>query len=349
MTATKCSIDISETWLPIAVYLQPWDAVAQAAPNPAESYVLTADPIYQDRFSFVANEALVGIYRAVCIDGDGVGVGTTYIYIKADDEGPYVNGSYHDCSQSSTLDAGVELKPSVLESLFSDGDIASLISQIQTVFENELDVGEATAVAIATATRDAILNRIVSGNHEAAGSVGALLTASADKAATAIATRDEILNRVIPGNHEVANSVGAKLAAAADANAVRDSILDRVVSGNHAVAGSVGELLSIAANIASNAETIRDAILDRVIEANHEVDGSVADLLSKSSDSATNADATRDAILERVLAGNHDGEGTVGALLQEILNIPRIGAGAFKHTNINNETKTATVEIETPE
>lgn len=64
------------------------------------------------------------------------------------------------------------LPNSTLTALFSDADVADLVNQIVAQFDGASDLPIAT---IASATRDAILDRLLSGNHDTVGTVGNVL------------------------------------------------------------------------------------------------------------------------------------------------------------------------------
>lgn len=67
------------------------------------------------------------------------------------------------------------LTSSVLASLFSDTDTTALVNAIIARVESDLDGADLSTAAIAVAVRNEILNRVLSGNHETAGTVGKVL------------------------------------------------------------------------------------------------------------------------------------------------------------------------------
>lgn len=69
----------------------------------------------------------------------------------------------------------MSLTSTVLGSLFSDTDTAALVNAIIARIESDLDGADLSTAAIAVAVRNEILNRVLSGNHETAGTVGKVL------------------------------------------------------------------------------------------------------------------------------------------------------------------------------
>jgi hypothetical protein len=67
------------------------------------------------------------------------------------------------------------LTSAVLGSLFTDTDTAALVNAIIARVESDLDGADLSTAAIAVAVRNEILNRVLSANHEVAGSVGKVL------------------------------------------------------------------------------------------------------------------------------------------------------------------------------
>ena len=72
-------------------------------------------------------------------------------------------------SQLAGLPAGIEA------ALANDGDATAFLQIIADKLASDLTASDLTAQAVAAATRDAVLNRVVAGNHDTAGSVGKLL------------------------------------------------------------------------------------------------------------------------------------------------------------------------------
>jgi hypothetical protein len=69
----------------------------------------------------------------------------------------------------------MSLTSAVLAALFSDTDTAALVDSIIARIETDLDGADVSVAAIAVAVRDAVLNRLLAGNHDTAGTVGKLL------------------------------------------------------------------------------------------------------------------------------------------------------------------------------
>lgn len=87
MASTVLLIDAIEEMAPVLLKLSATTG-ATGTPNPA-GYSLTAT---SEAWSYTATvpEALIGIFRAVAEDTDGLTVGVGYIWIVADDVGPYI-------------------------------------------------------------------------------------------------------------------------------------------------------------------------------------------------------------------------------------------------------------------
>lgn len=75
----------------------------------------------------------------------------------------------------SIVGSEMTLSSAVLAALFSDTDTAALVDAIIARIESDLDGADVSVAAIAVAVRDAILNRLLAGNHDTAGSVGKFL------------------------------------------------------------------------------------------------------------------------------------------------------------------------------
>ena len=108
------------------------------------------------------------------------------------------------------------LSSTVLTQLFADADVTDLVNQIAEKFDGVDDLPIAT---IAGAVRDAILNRVLAGNHDTAGTPGKILqdtltqaSASASSAATA-ATQSSSANSNSAAAKSAAESVDGKLSA----------------------------------------------------------------------------------------------------------------------------------------
>lgn len=69
----------------------------------------------------------------------------------------------------------MSLTSTVLGQLFSDTDTTALVNAIIARVESDLDGADLSTAAIAVAVRNEILNRVLSGNHETAGTVGKVL------------------------------------------------------------------------------------------------------------------------------------------------------------------------------
>lgn len=80
------------------------------------------------------------------------------------------------------------LPNSTLTALFSDADVADLVNQIIAQFDQAEDL---LPQQIAAATRDAILDRLLAGNHDTAGTVGNVLQ-FLDALISSRATEDQI-------------------------------------------------------------------------------------------------------------------------------------------------------------
>lgn len=106
------------------------------------------------------------------------------------------------------------LTTAVITALFSDTDIAGLVNTIIARIESDLDGADVSVVAIATAVRNAILDRIVATNHEVAGSVGKLLQnlVNADAAVSGRATPAQVLAQITAGLDAISTTALARFA-----------------------------------------------------------------------------------------------------------------------------------------
>ena len=75
--------------------------------------------------------------------------------------------------------------------LLNEGDGQALIAAIIARIESDLDPSDLSVSAIAGAVREAILDRVLTGNHDVAGSLGALIPALATELTTVIKSGEE--------------------------------------------------------------------------------------------------------------------------------------------------------------
>ena len=97
------------------------------------------------------------------------------------------------------------LSSAVLAALFSDTDTAALVTAIIERIEDDLDGADLSVAAIAVAVRDAILNRVLAGNHDTAGTAGRLIQ-NADAAVSTRASQTTVDD--VPTNSELATALG---------------------------------------------------------------------------------------------------------------------------------------------
>lgn len=72
--------------------------------------------------------------------------------------------------------AGLTALAGLIEAaLVDDGDATAFLQAVADKIAGDLTTGDVTAQAIASATRDAILNRVLNGNHDTAGTTGKIL------------------------------------------------------------------------------------------------------------------------------------------------------------------------------
>lgn len=86
-----------------------------------------------------------------------------------------VASAFNDKGNWAKAGDEMALTSSVLTSLFTDTDTAALVNAIIARVESDLDGADLSTAAIAVAVRNELLNRVLSGNHETAGSVGKIL------------------------------------------------------------------------------------------------------------------------------------------------------------------------------
>lgn len=96
------------------------------------------------------------------------------------------------------------LDSATLAALFSDTDTAALVDAIIARVEDDLDGSDLSVAAIAVAVRNEILNRLLAGNHDTDGSVGAFLQ-RLDAAVT---------SRLASGSYTAPDNAGISAAAA---------------------------------------------------------------------------------------------------------------------------------------
>lgn len=109
----------------------------------------------------------------------------------------------------SLVGSEMTLDSATLAALFSDTDTAALVDAIIARVEDDLDGSDLSVAAIAVAVRDAVLDRLLSGNHDTAGSVGAFLQ-QLDAA---------VSSRLASGSYTAPDNAGIYAAAAAAATA----------------------------------------------------------------------------------------------------------------------------------
>ena len=97
------------------------------------------------------------------------------------------------------------LSSAVLAALFSDTDTAALVTAIIERIEDDLDGADLSVAAIAVAVRDAILNRVLAGNHDTAGTAGRLIQ-NVDAAVSTRASQTTVDD--VPTNSELATALG---------------------------------------------------------------------------------------------------------------------------------------------
>lgn len=109
----------------------------------------------------------------------------------------------------SLVGSEMTLDSATLAALFSDTDTAALVDAIIARVEDDLDGADLSVAAIAVAVRNEILNRLLAGNHDTDGSVGAFLQ-RLDAAVT---------SRLASGSYTAPDNAGISAAAASAATA----------------------------------------------------------------------------------------------------------------------------------
>ena len=107
----------------------------------------------------------------------------------------------------ATIIAAIPSAADIEQAMLDDGDGQALIDGFLQFINANLDLPALELTAIANASRDAILNRILSGNHDVAGSPG--------EALQKIATAEEIADAVLDepaSEHTAAGTIGKLLA-----------------------------------------------------------------------------------------------------------------------------------------
>lgn len=109
----------------------------------------------------------------------------------------------------SLVGSEMTLDSATLSALFSDTDTAALVDAIIARVEDDLDGADLSVAAIAVAVRNEILNRLLAGNHDTDGSVGAYLQ-RLDATVT---------SRLASGSYTAPDNAGISAAAASAATA----------------------------------------------------------------------------------------------------------------------------------
>jgi hypothetical protein len=137
------------------------------------------------------------------------------------------------------------LSAAVLAALFSDTDTTALVNAIIARVESDLDGSDLSVAAIAnaaaTAARDAILNRVLAGNHDVVGSLGKLAqslpaygTVNTTTPPTVEAIADAVLDEATSG-HQTAGTAGKALTDAAAGGGGGGGVVRQITVNNRNV------------------------------------------------------------------------------------------------------------------
>lgn len=170
MANTIVKLDVVDDALPSVCRLA---ATPGATGSPAAAYLMSADSSNSWLFDITVSESLVGIFRVVIEDSDGLVVAAGYVYLQDDAATYYAVGDYLTCvTHSNSLQAQADVAAVANQITDLDADVAALASSITTLASNVSDVADnVTTVIDAIGTLQTTANNIAS----AVGAVNGLV------------------------------------------------------------------------------------------------------------------------------------------------------------------------------
>ena len=205
MATTIVKIDAPEWGTPVLAVVEDPDT-GLVAPN-AAGYVLSS--VSDWGYEISITEACVGIYRIVLQDGDGQTVGLLYVWIEADDAGPYYT---HDSYVTCQIARDAVSNASTALATYDPPTRAELTTDINSV----LALVSAAAIRAAVGLASANLDTQLSGISTSAGTGATQTTAAAIRAAIGLASAnlDTQLNTITTQTTAAAIRTALGLAAA---------------------------------------------------------------------------------------------------------------------------------------
>lgn len=157
----------------------------------------------------------------------------------------------------SALEGGrmaAALSSTVLTELFADADVTDLVNQIAAKFDAVDDLPIAT---IASAVRDAILNRILAGNHDTPGSVGKGLQDTLIQATSAASSASSASSSAATAATQASSAASSAATAATQSSAANAKLTTERLALIDGVAqkGTGSNTLATIADLINNLET----------------------------------------------------------------------------------------------
>lgn len=118
----------------------------------------------------------------------------------------------------------IDLAAAMEAAIINELDGTAVMQAIADLIASDMTTTDLTVAAIATACRDAILNRVLSGNHDTAGTPGKLLQ-NCDAPISNVPTVDEFNARTVPA---ASIATSTQTAAILDAVGVVDTVVDAI-------------------------------------------------------------------------------------------------------------------------
>ena len=201
----------------------PADAVAVSGDKEAadilELFVeaLKSDTGQLDDGSFAAGAINAAAIAASAMDGKGNwNIGKTgYTVSSVSDKTGYGLSSAERTSLAAAIEAAI----------INELDGTAIMQAIADLIASDMTTTDLTVAAIATAVRDAILNRVLNGNHDIAGTPGYLIQNVNTSANTLLA---RIIGTLAAGNHTPQTGDSYALAAGATGFTAIDTVVDAI-------------------------------------------------------------------------------------------------------------------------
>lgn len=194
MASTVVAADMSEAGLPVLAMLEATQ-LGQVAADPA-GYVMTVSPSSPWRYTFTVNQACVGIYRLIVLDGDGLVIATGYVSILADDTSTYLaSGSYQELA---ALAAIASTPASTLAAVNGDADYITLRTNAATAAgkPTSADIISAFKSDAATGTAGLLANAAAASANTTATAIRAAIGLSAANLSSTLVSIADLVSGV---------------------------------------------------------------------------------------------------------------------------------------------------------